>query len=242
MEVILHAKMSRTAHRSHLTRTYRKIDDLLTSGRSLSDTQIATLTSSLEQLTQKRETLQQLDTEIAGAIETPEDLEAEILEAEETQELLLHKISQIKRMIELTSAPTDWTSLSAEATEFVPAVFSATHSTTSRPSVEEPATRKDHPVTSRLPKLSLPNFAGHPLTWHTFWDSFNATVHSNPVLDQVQKFNYLRTQLHGDASRYVVGLPLTSANYDHTLSLLQNHFGEPQKIVNARMQALLDIY
>ena len=94
-----------------------------------------------------------------------------------------------------------------------------------------------------MPELNLPNFAGDPLikTWQTFLYSFNAAVNSNPVLDQVQKFNYLRAQLHGDESRSIAGLPLTSANYEHTLSPLQNCFGEPQKIVSVHMQALLDI-
>ena len=33
--------------------------------------------------------------------------------------------------------------------------------------------------TSRLPKLSLPTFNGNSLHWQTFWDSFDAAVHSN---------------------------------------------------------------
>jgi len=48
-------------------------------------------------------------------------------------------------------------------------------------------------------------------------------------------------QLQGDASRAIAGLPLTSANYEHALSLLKERFGQPHKIVNAHMQALLDI-
>ena len=33
--------------------------------------------------------------------------------------------------------------------------------------------------TTRLAKLTLPTFAGNPLTWQSFWDSFSAAVHSN---------------------------------------------------------------
>ena len=33
--------------------------------------------------------------------------------------------------------------------------------------------------TSRLHKLNLPTFSGNPLHWFTFWDSFDASVHSN---------------------------------------------------------------
>ena len=50
---------------------------------SVTDTQVATLTSSLEQLTQKKEIFQQLHTQLAETIQTSDNLETEILEAEE---------------------------------------------------------------------------------------------------------------------------------------------------------------
>ena len=90
-----------------------------------------------------------------------------------------------------------------------------------------------------LPKLSLPYFAGNPLSWQTFWDSFDAAVHSNPILSKVQKFNYLRSQLQDDAAKTIAGFPLTSENYDHSLALLKERFGQSHKIVNAHMQSLL---
>ena len=94
---------------------------------------------------------------------------------------------------------------------------------------------------SRLPKLSLPTFSGEPLSWQTFWDSFSAAVHSNYTLSGVQKFNYLRAQLQGDAARAIAGFPLTDANYTHSIDLLRERFGQSHKIVNAHMQALLDL-
>ena len=94
---------------------------------------------------------------------------------------------------------------------------------------------------SRLPKLTLPVFSGDPLNWQTFWDSFNAAVHTNPALGCIQKFNYLKTQLQGDAARAIAGLPLTERNYQHSIELLENRFGQPHKLINAHMQALLDM-
>ena len=94
---------------------------------------------------------------------------------------------------------------------------------------------------SRLPKLSLPMFSGNPLLWQTIWDSFEAGVHGNPNLTGVEKFNYLRVQLEGEAARTVGGFPLTNANYEQSISLLKIRFGKQQQIVNAHMQALLDL-
>ena len=77
---------------------------------------------------------------------------------------------------------------------------------------------------SRLPELTLPMFSGHPLEWLTFWDSFRAAIHSNPNLSGVQKFNYLKAQLQGDAAKVITGFPLSDHNYLHAVVILQERF------------------
>jgi hypothetical protein len=94
---------------------------------------------------------------------------------------------------------------------------------------------------SSLPKLSLPTFNGNSLHWQTFWDSFDAAVHSNTNLTGVQKFYYLKAQISGDAARAISGFPLTNTNYEQAIILLKERFGQSYKIVNAHMQALLNI-
>ena len=80
---------------------------------------------------------------------------------------------------------------------------------------------------SRLPKLTLPTFGGDPLQFQTFWDSFAAAVHNDNSLKGVQKFHYLRAQLLEDASNVIDDLPLTDANYQHSVALLKERFGQP---------------
>ena len=82
---------------------------------------------------------------------------------------------------------------------------------------------RDAPQT-RLPKLTLPQFSGDPLAWQGFWDSFETSVHSDPHLTGFQKFNYLCAQLQGEAACVVAGFPLTSDNYEHSVSLLKQRF------------------
>jgi len=84
-------------------------------------------------------------------------------------------------------------------------------------------------------------FFWEPLTWQNFWDSFDVAVHSNPVLDDVQKFNNLHAQLHNEASHAISGFTLTSVNYGQTVSLLPEHFGDTHKIVQAYMRALSNL-
>ena len=94
---------------------------------------------------------------------------------------------------------------------------------------------------SRLPKLLLPTFSGEPLEWFTFWDSFNLAVNSNHSLGNIEKFNYLKCQLKGEAEKAISGFPLTSENYNKAVDILQERFGQTHKITNAHMAALLDL-
>jgi len=90
----------------------------------------------------------------------------------------------------------------------------------------------------RLPKLTLPTFAGNPLHWLTFWDSFQAAIHLNPNFTGVQSF---KAQLEGDAARTIEGFPLTNQNYSHAVAILQDHFGQPHKVTAAHMKVLVEI-
>ena len=119
------------------------------------------------------------------------------------------------------------------------------NSTTSPSMGPNTTTTMDHNHTqqvaaSRILKLTLPTFSGNPLTWLTFWDSFQAAIHLNPNLSGVQKFNYLKAQLQGDVARTIEGIPPCDQNYLHAVNLLQDRFGQTHKLVAAHMQALLE--
>ncbi|XP_053407993.1 uncharacterized protein LOC123531067 [Mercenaria mercenaria] len=92
-----------------------------------------------------------------------------------------------------------------------------------------------------LPKLNFPTFSGNILDWQTFWDSFESSVHLNSSLSQVQKFSYLRSLLHEGAAQVIEGFPLTHGNYLKAVDLLQERFGQTHMIVDAYMQALMDL-
>ena len=99
----------------------------------------------------------------------------------------------------------------------------------------------EHDKVTRLPQLDLPQFTGNSLFWQSFWDCFEAAVHSNRSLTGVQKLNYLCAQLRGDAARVIAGFQLTNANYEHSIALLKERFGQPYKQIDAHMQALIDL-
>lgn len=83
----------------------------------------------------------------------------------------------------------------------------------------------------KLPKLSLKKFDGELTKWTTFWDTSESAVHRNPVLSDIDKFNYLTSLLESAASEAIAGLTLTAANYDEAVATLKR-FGNKQSIIN----------
>lgn len=93
----------------------------------------------------------------------------------------------------------------------------------------------------RLPKLSIRRFSGDLTKWVTFWDSFNSSIHENPTLSSIDKFNYLNSYLESEAADAISGLTLTAANYEEAVATLKRRFGNKQLIVNRHMDLLLNL-
>ena len=116
-------------------------------------------------------------------------------------------------------------------------VFHQPRQVTTPISITQPPTQNFH----QLPKLSLPTFSGDVLAWQAFWDSYESAIHHNTCLTDVQKFNYLKTMLEGEAARTIQGFSLTNANYSQAISLLTERYGEKHKIIAANMSTLLQL-
>ena len=93
----------------------------------------------------------------------------------------------------------------------------------------------------KLPKLELPSFDGNPLAWREFWDAFISAIHDNLSLPAIQKHQYLRSKLKGDASSLLSGLPVNAENYEVAVRLLRERFGNKQKEIDAHYVALMDL-
>ena len=102
-----------------------------------------------------------------------------------------------------------------------------------------PITRETPAI--KLPKLELQKFDGNILKWQKFWDSFEASIHRNSNLQPVDKFNYLRAELEGDASTVISGLELTNSNYEVAVNLLQERFGRDELMMDTHYSALMDL-
>ena len=70
---------------------------------------------------------------------------------------------------------------------------------------------------AKLPKLTLPKFAGDPIEWTTFRYSFSSAIHLSEELSEIDKFQYLKSVLVGTAAETISGLPLSGSNYNHAV-------------------------
>ena len=93
----------------------------------------------------------------------------------------------------------------------------------------------------KLPELTIKRFNGDLTKWCTFWDMFESSIHNNPALSSVDKFNYLLSLLESSAAEAVSGLALTAANYDEAVATLKKRFGNKQLIVSRHMDVLMNL-
>jgi len=92
----------------------------------------------------------------------------------------------------------------------------------------------------QLPKLSLPTFDGNVLNWNDFYESFSVCINNRGLTD-VERFQYLKSSLIGDALLILDGLPLNAANYTVAMDLLKSRFGSKRRLSRAHVRALLNL-
>ena len=93
----------------------------------------------------------------------------------------------------------------------------------------------------KLPKIEMISFNGDKTKWIEFWDSYQCAVHNNKGLSNVEKFNYLRSKLLGEARGSIAGLALSNDNYEVAIEILQKRFGNTQEIVDKHYNQLINM-
>lgn len=94
----------------------------------------------------------------------------------------------------------------------------------------------------KLPILSLPTFQGDYDKWLLFKDSFTSVIDQNVNLTAVQKFQYLRTALKGDALQVIECLNMSTENYSIAWNMIKRKYDTNVRlIVNMHVQQLLNL-
>ncbi|KAH9631327.1 hypothetical protein HF086_007662 [Spodoptera exigua] len=92
----------------------------------------------------------------------------------------------------------------------------------------------------KLPEIKLPIFDGSCDNWLEFKHSYSTMIHKRSDLDEIQKFNYLRSALTGSSLQVISALEFSPANYIHAWELLENRFHNERLLVNNHVKALFN--
>ena len=102
MEGLVCLQASHKGYRAHFTRTYGRIAEITNSTDPITSAQMISLKTALQQLQQKKVTLEELDTRIADSIEETMALEEEICNVEEYRIVLSEKIAFLQDFIKFS--------------------------------------------------------------------------------------------------------------------------------------------
>lgn len=91
----------------------------------------------------------------------------------------------------------------------------------------------------QLPKRTFPTFSGNIVEWQGFEDLFQSILSHAPDLPDVERFEYLKTSLNGEALSLVSHLALTSGNYKSAWALLRARYGNKRDLARIHLVALL---
>ena len=71
------------------------------------------------------------------------------------------------------------------------------------------------------------------------YDSFKASIDSNPDIPETDKFNYLKGLLSESAYKAIEGLPITGENYKNAFEILETRYSNKQLCISIHMENLM---
>ncbi|KAG7212812.1 hypothetical protein KM043_013068 [Ampulex compressa] len=93
----------------------------------------------------------------------------------------------------------------------------------------------------RLPKIELPLFNGEYEQWYPFRDMFHSLIHGNSSLPSIQKFQYLKSSLKGEAAQVIHSLEISEANYPEAWKMLTSRYDNKRLIVHTHLRSIMEL-
>lgn len=83
----------------------------------------------------------------------------------------------------------------------------------------------------KLPRIQIPKFDGSFNKWPEFRDLFTALVHKKKNVPNVQKMQYLKSNLENEAADIIRHLQITDVNYETAWSLIERRFNNKKMLL-----------
>lgn len=95
--------------------------------------------------------------------------------------------------------------------------------------------------TMALPRLTIPFFNGKYDEWPTFQDIFATMIDTNVNISMVEKMQYLKTYVKGEAEKAIQHYEITETNYTSAWNELKERYDNKRRIVNKLINKILHI-
>ncbi|XP_018373384.1 PREDICTED: uncharacterized protein LOC108767792, partial [Trachymyrmex cornetzi] len=108
----------------------------------------------------------------------------------------------------------------------------------STPIIQGPTSTND---SLKLPRITLPTFAGKYDEWTAFHNMFHSMIHQNAALPDVQKMQYLVSALKDEAYDIISSLEPSAENYREAWQMLIERYDDPGFIISKHVKALFEL-
>ncbi|GIX82397.1 reverse transcriptase [Caerostris extrusa] len=89
--------------------------------------------------------------------------------------------------------------------------------------------------------IVLYKFSDDICRFQEFWLQYGAAIHENENLQDIEKFNYLKSLLTDSVATVISGIPLTPENYRKAVEILKDRFGKKEILISAHTNRLLNL-
>lgn len=92
----------------------------------------------------------------------------------------------------------------------------------------------------KLPKISLPEFHGSYHTWMSFKNRFSNLIHNSTTLTNVEKLDYLKSCVTGEAERTIQRFQITDQNYVLAWDRLNEKYDNQRILQDTQIETIID--
>jgi hypothetical protein len=213
-------KRKRTSLKARITRIQNFVSNFQSNDNDVSP--LETRKTFIEQIFKEYDEVQ---TEIESLDLSSEAIETQTQDRDEIDLKYLDVLSSIQTKIRQTTPP--------------PHTAATANPNGSCSSANSHCSNRDQSIKLNLPTLNLKSFTGCYKEWLSFQNSFKSIIEDeNNMLNNCQRFQYLRSCLSSEALRAVESLTVSSENYNVAWDILKKRFCNKRLIVHDHIIAI----
>lgn len=93
----------------------------------------------------------------------------------------------------------------------------------------------------KLDAIKIPKFHGTYEAWPTFSSLFRTLIIANKTINDIQRMQYLKSVVSGEAERAINNLDICEENFDKAWYILESRFNNRQAIIDKHLRGLINM-